>query len=90
MVVRDARELASQCRDAILREVPDVQMADIHLDVLGESPQSMAEVAVEQATPDDAVDVVAMESDGDQLLTLRGPLRQAPRAGTPAQRPEPE
>jgi len=66
LTVREARLIAEGARNAIVSAVPDVAMADIHLDLLESSPQSMYDEynSANELTASKGVE-----------LELRGPLR---------------
>jgi len=82
LLVREAKELAAECREVILRDVPDVEMADIHLDLLEESPQRMVEEAraEERAGPGRAEAEGEARGDGSEAdltgISLQGPLKR--------------
>ena len=76
LTVREARRIAEGARCAIIDGVPDVLMADIHLDLLDESPQSMQASLESHWQGDD--DARAASGGARQMLT--GPLRPPARS----------
>lgn len=66
LLVSDAREIAAKARDRILTGVDDVAHADIHLDLLGESPESMFDDALARQE----------EPPTEAAIGLQGPLRE--------------
>lgn len=75
LTVRQAARIAESARQAIIADVAGVRMADIHLDLLDQSPRSMyAEGTFPEGEMDD-------DEGDDAQIELRGPLR--PRVPVP-------
>ena len=70
LTVRQARRIAEAARQAIVSDVRDVRSADVHLDLLDQSPRSMYFGEAESE-----LDGGAGEQGGEGVMELRGPLR---------------
>jgi len=69
LTVREARTIAESCREAVVNGVADVELADIHLDLLEESPLSML-------ASSNASSFTATETQAIPDMDLQGPLRR--------------
>mmetsp|Transcript_6860 Transcript_6860/g.20289 ORF Transcript_6860/g.20289 Transcript_6860/m.20289 type:complete len:555 (-) Transcript_6860:76-1740(-) len=74
LTVRQAKGIAEGCRQVIIERVPEVAMADIHLDLLEESPASMLTSSSSPGKVKALQDMRAADRDAP-ALGLQGPLR---------------